>query len=444
LNWHVLGIAAALSLVTGVVFGLAPALQATRVGVMPALKESGNWSAGSRRFYRRASLSHVLVAGQIAISLLMLFAAGLFGRTLANLESIDVGFKRENVLLFQLDARQAGHTDPEILSFYAGLRSRLRVIPGVREVSLSEDSLITAGTGFPLAVSGAPPNPRNRILRVGPKFFQTMRIPILAGRDIEERDRPGSPAVAVVNEAFVKANLDGRNPLGQRLILSKSGKATDIGRDMIIVGVCRNATYGSLTGAIPPVAYIPYDQGFPEPGQMVYALRTSGDPLRYVKAVREVVQQADVRVPVSDVTTQVMEIDQTISQEITFARLSSGFAMLAVVIACVGLYSTVAYSVTRRTSEIGIRMALGAQRGTVVQMILHEVLALAAVGLTIGAGATLATSKFVESFLYGIKHNDPRALLAATAVLLTAALAAGYVPARNASRIDPMSAVRHE
>jgi ABC-type antimicrobial peptide transport system permease subunit len=177
---------------------------------------------------------------------------------------------------------------------------------------------------------------------------------------------------------------------------------------------------------------------------MVYALRTSGDPLRYVKAVREVVQQADVRVPVSDVKTQVMEIDQTISQEITFARLSSGFAMLAVVIACVGLYGTVAYSVTRRTSEIGIRMALGAQRGTVVQMILHEVLALAAVGLTIGVGAALATSKFVGSFLYGIKHNDPRALLTAMAILLTAALAAGYVPARNASRIDPMSAVRHE
>jgi ABC-type antimicrobial peptide transport system permease subunit len=177
---------------------------------------------------------------------------------------------------------------------------------------------------------------------------------------------------------------------------------------------------------------------------MVYALRTSGDPLRYVKAVREVVQQADVRVPVSDVKTQVMEIDQTISQEIAFARLSSGFAMLAVVIACVGLYGTVAYSVTRRTSEIGIRMALGAQRSTVVQMILHEVLALAAVGLTIGAGAALATSRFVASFLYGIKHNDPRALLAAMAVLLTAALAAGYVPARNASRIDPMSAVRHE
>ncbi len=444
LNWHVLGIAAILSLVTGVLFGLVPALQATRVDVMPALNESSNGAVRSRRFFRTASLSHVLVAGQIAISMLMLVAAGLFVRTLQNLESIDVGFNRQNVLLFQTDARQAGHKDPELVSFYAGLRNRFRAIPGVREASLSEDSLITAGTGFPLSVSGQAPNPKNRILRVGPAFFRTMQIPILMGRDIEPGDRPGSPAVAIVNEAFVKANLDGRNPIGQHLILSKSGTAGDVARDMAIVGVCRNSTYGDLTGEARPVAYIPYDQGFPEPDQMVYALRTSGDPLRYVNSVREVVRQADPRVPVADIRTQVAEIEQTVSQEITFAKLCSGFAMLALVIACVGLYGTVSYSVARRTSEIGIRMALGAQRGTVVRMILREVLALAAVGLAIGAGAALATSKFVESFLYGIKHNDPGAILSAVAILLGAALVAGYLPGRKASRIDPIRAVRHE
>ena len=443
LNWHVLGIAAALSLVTGVLFGLVPAVQATSVDVMPALKDAAV-AARSRRFFRAASLSHVLVAGQIAISMLMLFAAGLFVRTLRNLESIDVGFNRQNVLLFQLDARQAGHKDPELVSFYAGLRNQFRAIPGVREASLSEDSLITAGTGFPLSVSGEAPNPKNLILRVGPTFFRTMQIPILFGRDIEPGDRSGSPAVAVVNEAFVKANLDGRNPIGQHLILSKSGIPGDVGRDMAVVGVCRNSTYGNLTGEARPVAYIPYDQGFPEPDQMVYALRTSGDPLRYVKTVREVVRQADPRVPVADVRTQVAEIEQTVSQEITFAKLCSGFAMLALVIACVGLYGTVSYSVARRTSEIGIRMALGAQRGMVVRMILREVLALAAVGLAIGAGAALATSRFVESFLYGIRHNDPGAILSAMAILLAAALLAGYVPGRRASRIDPIRAVRHE
>ncbi|HYY72855.1 MAG TPA: ABC transporter permease, partial [Candidatus Bathyarchaeia archaeon] len=320
LNWHVLGVAAALSLATGVLFGLAPALQATRVDVMPALKGLRGGSAGRPPFFRRVSLSQILVAGQIAITLVMLFAAGLFVRTLSNLESIDVGFNRENVLLFQIDARKAGHKDPEISSFYGELRKRFGAIPGVREASLSEDSLIGAGTGLPLAVSGEPPNPENRILSVGPEFFRTMQIPILAGRDLEERDGSGSPAVAVVNEAFVKANFGGRNPLGQHLILSKVGKDEGkIARDMEIVGVCRNSSYGSLTRTTPPVAYLPYDQGYPEVGHMVYALRTSGDPLRYVNAVRATLRQADARIPISEVRTQTAEIDHTVGQEITFA-----------------------------------------------------------------------------------------------------------------------------
>jgi predicted permease len=444
LNWRVLGVAAILSLVTGVLFGLAPALQATRVDVMPALKESGNGSAGSRRFFRSAGLNHLLVVGQIAISMLMLFAAGLFVRTLANLESIDVGFNRENLLLFQLDARRAGRSDPEIISLYGNLRNRFRAIPGVREASLSEDSLLTAGTGFPLSVSGAPQNPKNRILRVGPEFFRTMQIPILAGRDLGDHDGSGSPAVAVVNETFVNANFDGRNPLGQHLILRKAVKGEPLARDMEIVGVCRNSSYGSLTGVIQPVAYIPYDQGYPEPDQMVYALRTTADPIRYVNAVRQTVREADPRVPISEIRTQAAEIEQTVSQEMTFARLCTGFAMLALVIACVGLYGTVSYSVARRTGEIGIRMALGAQRGRVVRMILRDVLAMAAAGLAIGAGTALATSKLVESFLYGIRHDDPTALVAAAGILLGAALLAGYLPAFRASRIDPLSAVRHE
>ena len=177
---------------------------------------------------------------------------------------------------------------------------------------------------------------------------------------------------------------------------------------------------------------------------MVYALRTSGDPLRYVNSVREIVRQADARVPVSEVRTQAADIDQTINQEITFAELCSGFAILALVIACVGLYGTVSYNVARRTGEIGIRMALGAQRGVVVRMVLREVLVLAAVGLAIGLALALGTSRLVASFLYGMKPNDPLALTAAVAILLGAALLAGYAPARKASRIDPMAALRNE
>jgi ABC-type antimicrobial peptide transport system permease subunit len=193
------------------------------------------------------------------------------------------------------------------------------------------------------------------------------------------------------------------------------------------------------------VVYIPFNQGSYYPvDDMTFALRTSGDPLRYVNTVREIVHQADSRVPVTNVKTQAAQIDQTMNQEIIFARLCTGFAILALVIACIGLYGTTAYTVARRTGEIGIRMALGAQRGVVVWMVLRQVLVLAAVGLAISVPTALGTSKFIESFLFGVKPNDPVALTLAVAILLSAALLAGYVPARKASRIDPMTALRHE
>jgi ABC-type antimicrobial peptide transport system permease subunit len=213
---------------------------------------------------------------------------------------------------------------------------------------------------------------------------------------------------------------------------------------MEIVGISRNARYGGLTRAIPPVVYMPYDQGYPQPDQMTFALRTLGDPLRYVESVREIVRQADARVPVSDVRTQAADIDRTINQQITFAELCSAFAILALVIACVGLYGTVSYNVARRTGEIGIRMALGAERGGVVRMVLREVLVLVAGGLAIGMATALGTSRFVASFLYGLKANDPLTLALAVITLLATAFVAAYAPARKASRVDPMLALRQE
>jgi len=369
----------------------------------------------------------------------MIIAAGLFVRTLSNLHSVELGFDRDNMLLFQVDARKAGHQDPGVVAFYRELRDHLGVIPGVRNVSLSEDSLIEAGTGLPVTVGGQPLDRGERILNVGPDFFRTMGIPLVAGRDFQESDGPGSPAVAVINQALAKAAFGDRNPLGQRLVLWEGDKPA---RDMTIVGVCGNARYGSLTRQFAPVVYMAYDQGYPRPDQMVYALRTWGDPLASVSAVREIVRRADPRVPVSEVRTQVADIDRTIGQEITFARLCTAFAILALAIACVGLYGAVSYNVARRTGEIGIRMALGAQRRRVVQMVLREVLVLATVGLGAGLAVALATSRFIGSFLYGLKPNDPMALALAAIILLSAVLTAGYVPARKASRIDPVTALR--
>ena len=442
LNWHVLGVAAALSVLTGILFGLAPAIRTTRVDVIPALKEVRAGESGARHRFGRVSvsLSHALVVGQIAISLVMLVAAGLFVRTLSNLQEIELGFNRENVLLFQLDARKAGYGDRDIGAFYGDLLRAFSAIPGVWHASLSDSSLIGAGSGMPINVPGQPSDPAASYLTIGPGFFATMQIPILAGRDLDERDRPGSTPVAVINEVFAKKNFGNRNPLGQRLLLRRNG----LGRDMEIVGVSKNARYGSLTRDVPPVVFFPYDQGYPQPNEMVYALRTSGDPLRYVNAVRETVRQANARVPVSDVRTQTADIDKTINQEITFAELCSAFAILATVIACVGLYGAVSYSVVRRTGEIGVRMALGAQRGGVVRMVLREVLAMVAAGLLVGMAAAMAASKLVASFLYGITPNDPLTLTMGVMTLLGAAFLAAYVPARQASRIDPLVALRQD
>jgi predicted permease len=338
-----------------------------------------------------------------------------------------------------LDARQAGHRYPEIATFYADLRKRLAAIPGVRNVSLSHSSLIGAGRQLPISVAGTPAA-GTRILDTGPTFFTTMQIPMLLGREIDERDRPGSPSVAVVNELFAKAHFGRQNPVGRHLTLGGSNP-----REMEIIGVSKNAHYGDLRDDTPPVVYIPYNQGtFPPLEQMTYGMRTSGNPLGYVKTVRELVHQADPRIPLKEVKTQAAEIHQDINQEIAFSKLCSGFGVLALVIACIGLYGVMSYTVAWRRGEIGIRMALGAQRGTVIWMVLRQVFAMTAAGLAIGVPTALGAAKFVGSFLFEMKPNDPRALALAVAILLGAALLAGYLPARKASLTDPMAALRNE
>jgi macrolide transport system ATP-binding/permease protein len=441
LNWHVLGVTLAISLLSGVLFGLAPAVQSTRTEIVPELKEAR--VSGSRKPVRlaffRIKLNDALVTAQIAISLLILVAAGLFVRTLSNLQSIQVGFNRENMLLFQINAKQAGYQDERLLSFYAALQERFEAVPGIRNASLSHASLLTAGRQHAVSVAGTPAQGA-RILYAGPSFFATMQIPMLLGRDISPRDKPGLPGVAAVNERFAKANFGDRNPLGRHISVSIGGP-----HDLEIVGVCANARYGGLKRDFPPVVFVAYRQVPPGAVQgMTYALRTVGDPLRYLETVRQMVNQADARIPVTDVKTQASEIDGMMNQEIIFARLCSGFAAIALAIACVGLYGTMSYQVGRRTAEIGIRMALGADRGAMVWMVLRDVLGLAAAGLAVGLPMALGAGKFVESFLFGLQPYDPRTLGLAVFVLVSAALLAGFIPAWKASRIDPMIALRQE
>jgi len=436
-NWHVLATAAALSVLTGIVFGLAPAIQSTRVDVTPALKEV---RAGQPRARRRINHANALVASQIALSLLMLVAAGLFVRTLGNLQSVNLGFNRENLLLFQMNARKAGHGDADIVAFYRDLEQRFRAIPGVRGVSASNRPLLLAGFGQPVHLPGELSNPTTRLLTVAPEFFSSMQIPIVRGREIDERDTATAPEIAVISEKFAHDNFGDEDPLGRRLIMDGRDK-----REMEIVGVAREAHYGPLRREVPPVVYIPYTQGTPKTVDVMnFVLRTAGDPLLYTSTVREIVRQADARVPVTNIQTQNAQIDRAMNQEILFARLCSGFAILGLVMACVGLYGTMSYNVTRRTGEIGIRMALGARGPSVAWMVLREVLWMALAGLAIGLPVAFATSKLVSSFLFGMKPNDPASLGLAVATLIAATAIAGYVPARRATRIDPMTALRNE
>ncbi len=369
--------------------------------------------------------------------------ASLFVRTLVNLNAVNLGFNSERVLLFTLNARQAGYKDFAIVQFYEEVRARLSTIPGVRGVSTSNLALIS-GSESSTSVKIAGYTGKNRqvsFLYVGPGFLSNMQIPVLLGREIDQRDLYRGSGVAVVNQEFARTYFNNENPVGRHFSMGMMGAVPDLE----VVGVSQDARYNSLKQDIAPTVYLPYSTKLITlSGGMVFEVRAAGDPNAIAQAVRTAVRQQDANVPISDISTQARRIDQSMSQERTFATLCTCFALLAVLIACIGLYGTMAYTVARRTSEIGIRMALGAQRRSVVSMVLGEALAMAAVGLGIGIPATLMAARLLETLLFQIKPNDPMALAAAVAILLAAVLAAAYGPAFRASRVDPWTALREE
>jgi predicted permease len=442
LNWPVLGFTFALAVVAGVLFGLAPAIQSTRIDLTPALKENRRQGSMAHGLRLRPRLGHALIVLQVAVSLLLVTGAGLFVRTLANLHAIDVGFNRENVLLVTLNGRAAGYRNARLAQLYSGLLDRFREIPGVRSASASDFALVThTVNSIPVYVPGRenPAGDRDaHVLSVDPAFLETMQIPVLLGRGLERADLT-SGQVAVVNQKFAAAFFGGENPIGRQFGLGRNG-----GPLLEIVGVAKLAHYSSLQEEIPPTVYMPYTRNPEGLGQMIFEIRTAGPPMGVAADVRRIVREASKSVPISEISTQAVRMDQTISQERTFADLGSCFAGLALLIASVGLYGAMAYAVARRTGEIGIRMALGAQRRGIIWMVLREVLAVAGVGLLVGWIAARLTTRFIESFLYGLKSNDPLAMASAVSIVLAAAMIAGYLPAWRASRVDPAVALRDE
>jgi predicted permease len=446
---HVLGFTALVSLLTGIFFGLAPALRGTRLDLTPALKEGAGRVTGgaSRGGRRRFGLGKALVIAQAAMSVLLLVGAGLFVRTLRNLETEDVGFDRTNILLFTVDASRSVYHGQRIATLYEEMQRRIEAIPGVRSSTLSRHALINDGRGgSDFYVQGYVPKPGERAEisnvythYVGPRFVETFRIPVLFGRTIGDSDIEGAPKIALVNNAFARRYLGDGNPVGRRFGFEAAKDA-----EIAIVGVVGDARYGEMRDDPPPTVYFPYAQHLDILEFMTFEVRTAGDPRNLIPAVRQVVQNLDANVPLRDVITQTQQIDQATFQERLFARLSSLFALLALVLACVGLYGMMSYAVARRTNEIGIRMALGAERTKILWMVLQEAITLAGLGIVMGVPAVLAVSRLVATMLYGLKPTDPWTIFSAAAVLAAVAMLAGYLPAQQASRVDPMVALRYE
>jgi predicted permease len=430
---------------------LAPALLGTRLDLTPALKAGpGGASAAPRRFAGiRFGLAKGLVAAQVAISLVLLVGAGLFVRTLSNLENENIGFDRRNLLLFSIDPTQQGYKGARLTQFYEELQRRLKAIPGVRSVSLSANPLLEGGIsvwGLVLdgyVPKGQPAGGDNSISvdtnEVGPDFFATMGIPVLLGRAIQPQDTATGPMVGVVNEAFARKYLEGQDPVGRRAGWDGEGRSK-----MEIVGVVKDSRYGRLRRDPPPTYYVPYTQYPDHLGAMHFEVRTVGDPKHWLASVGDVVRSLDKQVPIFDAKTQTEEIDEAIFQERIIARLTSLFGVLAVLLACLGLYGLMSYSVARRSNEIGIRMALGADRSRILRWVLIEALGLVLFGLALGVPVALGATRLIASQLYGLKPNDALTLALATLLLAAVAILAGYIPARRATKVDPVVALRYE
>jgi predicted permease len=433
MDWRVLVFVAAVSVLTGVVFGLVPALRATHVDLAGAMKESGRSVIGSRTW-----LSRGLLVLQVAVSLVLLIGAGLFLRTLHNLRSVDVGFNPNNLLIFRISPQLNRYDADRTAQLLARMQTTLSALPGVTSVARTQQPLLSGGRSIrSLHIQGsATAEHEVYYLEVSPEYFATMEIPMLLGRTFAVGEMAEPMSKALINDAAAKKFFPNQNPIGRRV-----GDTPEEAGQTEIIGVVGDTRYDSVREAAPPTMFRMMRKN---PRSVAMLVRTAVDPAGMIETVRGAMHGIDPDVPVTGMSTQTEQIEGRFAQERLFALAYSLFGGLALLLACVGLFGLMSYSVSRRTSEIGIRMALGAQRAGVVGMVLRESMILVAVGVALGLAGALAAGRLVNTVLFGLTATDVVSMVAAVMLMAAVSLAAGYFPARRASRVDPMTALRYE
>ena len=437
---RVLGFTLAASLLTGILFGLAPALQASKLDLAPMLKEGGatGQSGGSAR------LRGSLVGAQIALSLTLLVAAGLCVRTLLNARAINPGFETERVLTAKIDLGRQNYAPEQGRLFYQRLVERVQTLPGAQAAGLALGVPFTeGGYGNDVYPEGKPPEGSRVNVKysvVTPRYFETIGVPLLMGRQFNESDRAGAPDVAIINETAARRLWPNENPLGKRLVFME-GKTG--GRRIEVVGVARDVRFFSLFEESRASIYMPVDQ-FYMAQEMALYVRTSGKPETLAAAIKREVNALDRSLPVYDVRTLAAQLDNALMPQRLAAMFISGFGLLALMLASIGLYSVMAYSVAQRTREIGIRMAMGAHARDVIRLVIGQGLKLALIGIVIGMGIALALTRWMKSLLFEVSATDPLTFALIAIMLAAVTLLACWIPARRATKVDPMTALRFE